>query len=361
MKKFTALVLKLSLVLSGLMIITNNVNATKGDVETALSLIKQARAAIGGDEALRQIQSLSFKGQSTRTFQIEGQADRQMNGEFEIALLQPDRIFRMEKLGNGQDGGEVSVRAERTQKLDRIIRIEAPERGNVEGAEARDVHVRHQNNDYARYMIALLLTAPESAKVTFDYIGDGDVDGTRADVIVVSGQDSSVMKLYLDKSSHLPLMMTHQGYDLPPMMAFHAQDGSGIGGEGRNVIISKVPGGEIPGEREVIIRRGDVTTAEGGDGKVMIFKHDGEVMANGGGEPMTFRVALPAPKEVEIQTRFSDYRAEGGILLPHRLSQSVNGKLGEVLTIESYAINAPATAERFAPAKIEFTRRTREQ
>lgn len=359
MKKFTALVLKLSLVLSGLMIITNNVNATKGDVETALSLIKQARTAIGGDDALRQIQSLSFKGQSTRTLQMEGQADRQMNGEFEIALMQPDRIFRMEKLGNGHEGGDVSVSAERTQKLDRIIRIEAPERIKVEGAETRDVQMRHQSNDYARYMIALLLTAPESAKVTYDYAGDGDVDGARADVIVVLGQDSSVMKLYLDKSSHLPLMMTHQGYELPPMMAFHGHDGSG--GEERNVIISKVPAGEGAGDGQVIIRRGDITPGEGGDGKVMIFKHDGEVSTNGNGEPTMFRVALTAPKEVEIQTRFSDYRAEGGILLPHRLAQTVNGKAGEVLTIESYAINAPATAERFAPGSIQFTRRKREQ
>ncbi|MEO6391381.1 MAG: hypothetical protein ABIP75_05970 [Pyrinomonadaceae bacterium] len=361
MKKFTALVLKLSLVLSGLMIITNNVNATKGDVETALSLIKQARAAIGGDDALRQIQSLSFKGQSTRTFQMEGQSDRQMNGEFEIALMQPDRMFRMEKLGNDHEGGEVSVSAERMQKMDRIIRVEAPERITTDGVSTRDAHIRHNDNDYARYMIALLLTAPESAQVKYDYAGDGDVDGAKADVIVVLGQDDTVMKLYLDKSSHLPLMMTHQGYDLPPMIAFHGHDEAGAGGEERNVIISKVPSGDGAGDGQIIVRRGDATPGEGGDGKVMIFKHDGEIAENGAGSSTAFRVALPAPKEVEIQTRFSDYRPEGGILLPHRLSQTVNGKAGEVLTINSYAINSPATAERFAPGNIQFTRRRHEQ
>jgi hypothetical protein len=357
MKKITALILKLSLVITGVMIVTNHVGATKRDVETALSLIRQARTAIGGDSSLGAVQSLCIKGTSTRTFQVEGEAERQVNGDFEIALMQPDGLFRIEKLIANHDGGEPGSASDKSGEPNRIFRIESAEKIRMDGAgtEAR-VASPHQNDEYTRLMIGLLLTAPEKANVTYDYAGEGDVDGARADVVIVSNQNGPVMRLYLDKQSHLPLMMTHQGFDLPRVIDLRTKGPAG-GAEGK-VIIRHKKDGEAGGDEDIVIRSNGDLPPGAGNGRVMIFKSDGP---EGAGTPGNFRVALPAPKEAEIQTRFADYRSVNGVLLPYRMSQSVNGKPSQVMTVTSYEINSPATAERFAPGKIRFVERSKEQ
>lgn len=398
MKKLTALLLKFSLVLSGVMILTNHVDATKKDVQSAMNLIAQARTAIGGDNALNQIQSLAMHGTSTRTFQIEGQPERQINGEFELAMMQPDGLFRIEKLGMNHDGADVATPDDDAAAGNRVIRIETRDKVAApgQGEPVADVHLR-QNDELTRYMVGLLLTAPAKANVTYDYIGDGNVDGAKADIIAVGNQDGSVMKLYLDKNSHLPLMMTHQGYDLPPMIALHSTSDAGDGE--RRIVIRKAPGDSTNGDADVVFeRRGDVPATAGaadgeqrivirkvpgdaanggadvvlerrgdgpvpsGNGQVMIFKHDGQVgtAQPGAGEPGVFRIAMPAPKEVEIQTRFADYRMVNGVMLPHRLTQTVNGKQTEVLTVTGYEINSPATAEKFAEGQVRFVRKARD-
>ena len=361
MKKLTALLLKFSLILSGVMILTNHVDATKRDVQSAMSLIEQARTAIGGDAALTQIQSLSMKGTSTRTFQVEGQAERQINGEFELALMQPDGLFRIEKLSVNHDGAEAAPPGDGAGVGKRVIRIETADKVVAPGSgePVGEAHVR-QNDELTRYMIGLLLTAPSKANVTYDYVGDGDVDGAKADVIAVSSQGGPVMRLYLDKSSHLPLMMSHQGFDIPPMIAMHNTAGAGDGE--RRVIIRKVPGEPAAAAGDVVFERHGDGPQTAGSGQVMIFKQDGQAGAGqaGNGEPQTFRIALPGTKEAEIQTRFSDYRMVNGVLLPHQLTQTVNGKRTEVLTVTGYEINSPATAEKFSAGHVRFVRRAKD-
>lgn len=379
MKKLTALLLKFSLVLSGVMILTNHVDATKKDVQSAMALIQQARAAIGGDSALNQIQSLAMRGTSTRTFQLEGQPERQINGEFEIALMQPDGMFRTEKLGVGHDGGEIEtreggtrtnarvIRIESADKVaapsdgERVIRIESPDKAAAQnnGEAVADVRLRH-NDELTRYMVGLLLTAPTKANVTYDYVGDGEVDGAKADVIAVSSEGGAVMKLYLDKNSHLPLMMSHQGFDLPPMIQLHTTDGAGDGEQ--RIVIRKVPGSPAEGDADVVFERHGDLPAGAANGQVMVFKHEGQPGTDqpGAGEPGVFRMKVAAPKETEIQTRFSDYRMVNGVMLPHRLVQTVNGKQTEVLTVTGYEINSPATAEKFANGQVRFVRKARD-
>lgn len=361
MKKLTALLLKVSLLLSGVMIVTNQVNATKRDVQSAMALIDQARAAIGGDNALSQVQNLSMRGTSTRTFQLEGQAERQISGEFEIAMMPPDGLFRIETLGANHDGAKMATPRDETSTNERIIRIESANKVAVAGGGEAVAETRERHNDeLTRYMIALLLTAPARANVSYDYVGDGEVDGVKADVIAVTSQSGNVMRLYLDKSSHLPLMMTHQGVDMPSVIALRGPAGAGDGEH--RVMIRKVPGEPVEGEADVIIeRRGDLPPA-GANGQVMIFKHEGQPGPGqtAAGEPGVFRMKMAAPKEAEIQTRFADYRMVNGVMLPHRLTQTVNGKQTEVLIVAGYEINSPATAEKFTNGNVRFVRKARD-
>src|SRR5262245_41558550 len=55
----------------------------------AEAILKQARAAIGDEKKLKDLQGLSASGNSRQTF-----GDRQMESEIQIDLMMPDKIMR---------------------------------------------------------------------------------------------------------------------------------------------------------------------------------------------------------------------------------------------------------------------------
>ena len=55
---------------------------------------------------------------------------------------------------------------------------------------------------------------------------------------------------------------------------------------------------------------------------------------------------------VERQVRFSDFRNVGGLLLPHKWTETVGGNTGETVDITSYEINPANIAEKFQNQKV---------
>jgi hypothetical protein len=150
----------------------------------------------------------------------------------------------------------------------------------------------HQNELF-RTAIALLMTAPQGADATFTSLGDGDVDGNACD-IVEAKTGNSTFKLYLDKSSHLPRMISYQGF------------------------------------------------------KPVMFKVTKDEMRNGTTpEARVMNHRLEKPEAAEFQVRFSDYRNVDGVLLPHRWTQTVAGNADETFDVTSYEINPANIAEKF--------------
>lgn len=328
MRKFGPLMVKLSIMLVAFSVISQQVAATKGDVERALDLLKQARTAIGGETAINSIQNLSISGKTRRQIQIPNEAARELNGEFELNMLLPDRLVRMEKLmaGNQHAGGErADATAERKELKVKEVRVLR----DGEHPEMQTAVRNHERSEIARYMLGLLLTPPPSFNANYNYLGEGDVSGTRADIIEAQGDGGFALKIYLDKTSHLPLMMSYQG-SLPRIPLARVMHGSGPMVE-EDVDVMVVPRGKegaaAPGQRIVIEREpGDKVPADG----------------------RTFTMRAPLPLEnAEIQIRFSDFRSVGGVLLPHILTQYVNGTVDAVWTVDSYGVNLPNINEKF--------------
>src|SRR5687767_1016384 len=73
----------------------------------AEEVMKQARVAMGGEEKLRGVQSLSFKGKFRRVVQ-----EREMSGEREFELLLPDKFSRTESFLAG--GSTASITSSQT-------------------------------------------------------------------------------------------------------------------------------------------------------------------------------------------------------------------------------------------------------
>src|SRR4051794_39422048 len=109
MKRFIVSVLCVSVFFIGLGALVDKVGAKFKSDEKALELIRQARTAVGGEQAIAAIRSITISGKTSQTFSVNG-AQRSEQGDEEIALQLPDKFSKQIKLGK-QDGaaGEKTI------------------------------------------------------------------------------------------------------------------------------------------------------------------------------------------------------------------------------------------------------------
>lgn len=280
------------------------------EASRAEEVLKQARAALGGEARVRGVGGLTIKGKFRRVIQ-----EREMSGERELDLLLPDKYMRTESLavpgmatsmtnsralsgadfwtsGGGRGGMVIMMRSDGKEPTP-----EQKERAEREQA-------RQLRHEMARYVLALLLTPPESFPLQFAYAGEATADDGSADVIDASGPEGFSARLFLDKQTHLPLMLTYLA-PKPRVMMMTMQGGHGGGG------------GKSPEE----------------------LRKEAEEKLKAQGEPR--------PEEVEMQVRFSDYRETGGLLLPHHVAVASEGETTEEWEIKSYAVNPQFKADKF--------------
>lgn len=337
MKKFIFTVLCVAIFFIGLGGLINQVGARFKSDERALALIAQARQAIGGDAAIKNVRSLTIVGRSTQTFNFSGTAKTE-EGDLEINMQLPNQFSRSTKYGKETGAeGESFVRkdvnvvimhkdgetanltddgdSKNGQKKFVIIKKDDDRKSELPVASEnvrkiivdKDVKFSggaHQQNELFRTAFALLLTAPDGSDVSYTYAGEGDVDGNSCDIIQAQPANSSAIKLYLDKSSHLPLMMSYQG--MKPM--------------------------EFRMERDNA--KGDVANK---DVKVFVRKSDASEAAT-----------------QEFQIKFSDFRSVGGVQLPYKWIQTANGQSDQTVDVVNYDVNPANIADKFtrAPQKI---------
>ena len=365
MKRFIISVLCVSVFFIGLGNLVERASASFKSDDKALELLRRARAAIGGDQAIGGVRSMTITGKATKTFDVEGVA-RTENGDFEINFELPNKMSRSLKLGGSGDSQqlvdkqvdvvvvrkgegdgdnlkfksidpanpdgsrkftivkkdgtteEVKIDGREPVILKREGNTIVSETGETATVDDKKVFVRKldgmgagefkRSNELLRTTLALLASAPEGVDVTYSYVGEGSVDGTSCDIIAAN-DGSSTLKLYLDKSSSLPRMVSFEGHK-PFMIRF---------------------------------RKGDAKPDDA--------------------ETVTFERKLDAPEMAEFQIKFSDFRAVNGLQLPHKWTQTIAGKTDEVLEIASYELNPANIAEKFrevVPTRV-FLRTKKEQ
>ena len=346
MKRFIVSVLCASVFFIGLGSLVEKTGAKFKSDERALALIAQARQAIGGEANIKNVRSMTIAGNSTHIFEAEG-IQRNEGGSWEINFELPGKFNKMVRIGNPddaagegdfhkevdvivmrKDGGNENVedvkvdgkrkiivknadgtiatediKGDKTEIiLERKSKDDSAEWKTEDGRkivverDAKVVGVRQ--NEMFRTTFALLLSAPDGTDANYLYAGEDTVDGNSCDVIEVQSAGSS-FKLYLDKSSHLPRMLSYMGM---PMM--------------KVVKLERQPGDAPKEDTKIFVRK---------MGKAELVEH---------------------------QVKFSDFRSVGGIQLPHRWSQTVGGKAGETTEISSYEINPANITEKFREPKV---------
>jgi hypothetical protein len=164
------------------------------------------------------------------------------------------------------------------------------------GADAH--HEAMRQNELLRTTLSLLLTAPQGIDVEYTYGGETSVDGTACDLVNASF-GGATFKLFISRTSSLPVAMTYTGHEMPQIMKFRT-------------------GEPIPANAPK-------------DKDVVIFTRKVEGMA----------------ETSEFTVKFTDYRTTGGVQLPFRWTTSVADKTAETYDVTSYEINPADIADRF--------------
>jgi len=269
-----------------------------GDTK-ATALLQQARAALGGDGRLAAVHALSCSGTFTRELD-----DRQLSGDLTIALEMPDKLLRTESMRPMGDFTIVSAVGLNGDALLRdqhavnappgaMIRMPPPPTGDAEAQALRNARA-----DMARTVLAFLLTSTPSFPLELSYAGEAEAADGRADVIDARGSGSFSVRLFLDRSTHRPLMLAYRG--AAPQMRIVAQRGG--------------------------------PPAAGGPGDA----------GRGGIEPPT------TPHIVDINLYLDDYKPVDGVWLPHHVSRSIDGKPAEEWTLSSFKVNPAFKPETFS-------------
>lgn len=333
MKKFTVMILCVSTFFVGLGGLVERVGASFKSDERALEIMRLARQAIGGEQNIKAMQALTIKGKASKTFEFD-KISRVEQGDWELNLQLPNKMSKMlkietdNKIGGGENNvvagkqidvvvvrkdGEIVTEDVRGESPQKVVIVKKDEGGNVvtenvvgteitpkvvrgERINAEDFH----KNELFRTMLSLFLTTPNGADAEFKFVGEQNIDGTNCNVIQVNSGASSI-KLFFNKSSNLPLMMSYT--DAKPMIF---------------TFTSKEDNSNETQMPKVIMSRAEAQLGE-------------------------------------FQVKFSDYRIVNGVQLPHKWTQTIDGKADETVEVSAYEFNPANITEKFKeqqPQKI---------
>ena len=281
--------------------------AAFADDARAQEILKQARQAIGGEEQLQKVQGLQIHGQYRRVF-----GDRQMGGDRDISILLPNKYL----VEDAMNAGGLSTALINTRGLNgdkawsgnsggggMIFRIAGPGGQQATPEQMEAMQRRIYNAEFSRYLLAMLLTPPPEMAVEYKYAGESEVEDAKADVIDVTGPDNFSVRVFFDKTSHLPLLLSYRG-PKPRVVTMTRQAGE----KGKAEDIKKI-------------------------------RDDAEKKMNA--------EAPAVPEEVDFYIRLTDHKKVGGLMLPHKLTFLTDTEVSEEFEISKYQLNPQFKADLF--------------
>lgn len=278
------------------------------DDSRAQEILKKAREAAGGEAELQKVQSLYLSGQYRRQL-----GDRQMGGDREISIQFPNKFLVEDSMSMGGMStaittsrglnGEQAWTANSGGGGGMVFRFNAG--GQQLTPEQMEEAFRRQFRvEFARYALGMLLSPPESFQLNYKYAGESDVDDAKADVLDVTGPENFAARVYFDKESHLPLLVSYRGR------------------KPRMVTMTR-PAGGAPTSTD-------------------IKKLTEEAQKKAEAESQQI------PEEVDFFIRLSDHKKVNGVTLPYKFTFLTESEVSEEFEVKKYQVNPQFKADKFA-------------
>jgi hypothetical protein len=315
-------------------------------------VMKQTREALGGNR-LAQLKALSVEGPFRREM-----GNRQVQGTIALTLQLPDRMHRIEdtEMMAGMSIERTSVLAGDTSWEDmqnrggmggpgmQVVLRAGPGPGaelNPEQVEAG--RLRRMRVEMNRYLLAFV----GGGSLAPVHVAVAEAPDGKADVLELKNDAGQAVRLFVDQQSHMPLMMQYQEVRPRVMMTGPGGPGGGPGFGGRDG-----GGGGFGGGRGGFGGGGGAGAGTGAGG--------GGGGATRGGPPPGGDGQRPSPEEIkrrmeamppltpsQVTLYLGEFKKVDGVVLPHRLTQAVDGKTVEEWTIEKIKVNPSIKADLF--------------
>lgn len=292
-------------------------NVVRVAADQASDPVQKVRAALGGEDAIEKVKAIAAKG----TFRRE-MGQRQLEGTLTLTIERPDRMHRSEEMEmpGGASVERITALAGDTSWDDTQnrggmgggIQMQMAMRGpNGEQAspeQMAQMRTRRMKVELERWMLALFAASDQPLSAA----GVAEAPEGKADVLETNDERGQPVRLFADQQSGMPLMITYQE-SRPRMMVAGGPGGPG-GARGGG------QGGQRPSPEE-IQRRMEAERAR--------------LQAEGPPPPTTVTLFL------------ADYKEVRGVKLPHRITESIDGKPVMEWTIEKFEVNPKIKADLF--------------
>jgi hypothetical protein len=299
-----------------------------GQDKKANDVIAAARQAIGVKK-LDALKTLSLEAAVQRNVNT-----MQMTADVEILLDLPDKYIRSESSSGPMAGGfstgfngEKAIRPANATPMaggGMIIRIgpggpmTAPgEKLSPEEQERADKQLlRQARGDISRLMLGWFAATHPALAARFTYAGEAESPDGKADVVDAKNADGFAARLFIDRETHLPLMVKYQGPQ-PRMIT--------AGGPGRGAGARGAQGGAERREPNDDERS---TARETADRELQDLRSQ-------------------PPAMVEFTLYFDDWREVDGIRFPHKVRRASAGTTSEEWTVNRVRVNPKIDPKKF--------------
>jgi hypothetical protein len=271
--------------------------------ERAARVLADARAALGGDDKLAAVKSLTTTGRTRRV-----QGENLVPIEFEMLVELPDKYLRKDEIPAQESdptttgfNGDALLQIPQPTPPEPRPGMPAPPPGMFENMLKQRLVTARQ--DFARLMLGMFATSFKAYPLTFKYVGQAEAPQGKAHVLEATGEGNFKIRFFVDLETHLPIMVSWAAPGRP-MPA-----GRGVPGapSSPGAPASAAPPASAPAPQ-----------------------------ASG-----------PAPSASEHRLYFSDYRDVDGIKLPFRLRRGVGTNTTEETTFDRFRINQKIDPRRF--------------
>lgn len=383
MKRFVVSTIVASLAFIGAGAVVDKIIAGSKSDAKALEIIAKARTAIGGDAAIAGVRSFVIKGQTSKTFSING-ADRIEQGETEIVFESPNRLMKMMKIGDANAaGGDAIIE----KNIDVVVvggAGDGPHKVILDGKDGE-----FTTEDGKKVIVRKVEGAPAGeAGETRIFVRKKDDGGEwktkeDADVKEVTTADGKTFKI-VTRGGEGNSTFTTEGGDKIKLHARTVADGHGAPRDNElfrttlSLLLTAPEGMDVAytyaGSTNLEGTNAETVVASFGGSKVKLFfdassylplgmsyvAHPQPIMikmrkADDGTAPKATKDVVTFERKegewinagAEHIVRFADYRSVNGVLLPYRWTTSVAGKQSDVFDVASYDLNPANISERF--------------
>jgi hypothetical protein len=323
--------------------------------DKAAEVMEKTRAALGGAK-LQQVKALSLEGPFAREM-----GNRQVQGKITLTLQLPGNMHRSEdtEMMGGMSMERISVLAGETSWEDMQNRggmgggmqiiMRGPGNQELNQEQIEQNRLRRMRTEFNRYLLAFL----GGATLEPTYVAVAEAPEGKADVLELKNEQGQTVRLFIDQNTSMPLMLQYQ--EIRPRMNIMGGPGGpgGPGGGGRrggdgppgDGARGRGPGGGAPGAGAPAA--GGPPAGAPAAGAPSAGAPGAEAQRPNAEEIRRRMENMPPPAPSNVTLFLADFKKVDGVMLPHRLTQAVDGKTVEEWTIEKARLNPNVKADLF--------------